>query len=176
MTVFLFYFLKSIGEELKRQFQNSSFFAVVVSVAAFSQVTSTKNPPRKSTMRGRFLNIDYFSTPPSQVYEALGFLNLPAPDDFPAPLFRDPREEFLRFEPIEGFSLPIDNLPIGDALSKFLSDVVPDRVTVDYGAFEMDYSSLGDELRFVLGRGDPQFLEVRFRIPRLFVSGIDLES
>ncbi|KAL0673594.1 hypothetical protein Bca4012_001575 [Brassica carinata] len=110
-------------------------------------------------MRGRFLNIDYFSTPPSQVYEALGFLNLPAPDDFPAPLFRDPREEFLRFEPVEGFSLPIDNLPIGDALSKFLSDVVPDRVSVDYGAFEMDYSSLGDELRFILGRGDPQFLE-----------------
>lgn len=119
-------------------------------------------------MRGRFLNIDYFSTRPSQVYEALGFLNLPAPDDFPAPLFReDTREEFLRFEPIEGFSLPIEDLPIGDALSRFLSDVVPDRVSVDYGAFEMDCSSLGDELRFVLGRGDPRFLEVKFRIPRI---------
>ncbi|KAF8116779.1 hypothetical protein N665_0014s0043 [Sinapis alba] len=110
-------------------------------------------------MRGRFLNIDYFSTPPSQVYETLGFLNLPAPDDFPAPLFRDRREEFLRFEPVEGFSLPIDNLPIEAALSKFLADVVPDRVSVDYGAFEMDYSSLGDELKVILGRRDPQFLE-----------------
>ncbi|KAJ4907522.1 shortage in chiasmata 1 [Raphanus sativus] len=110
-------------------------------------------------MRGRFLNVDYFSIPPSQVYEALGFLNLPAPDDFPPPLFRDTREEFLRFEPVEGFSLPIEDLPIGDALSRFLSDVVPDRVSVDYGAFEMDYSSLGDELRFILRRGDPRFLE-----------------
>ncbi|CAH8383611.1 unnamed protein product [Eruca vesicaria subsp. sativa] len=110
-------------------------------------------------MRGRFLNIDYFSTPPSHVYEALGFLNLPAPNNFPAPLFHDTREEFLRFEPVEGFSLPIDNLPIGDALSKFLADVVPDRVPVDDDAFEMDYSSLGDELRFILGRGDRKFLE-----------------
>ncbi|KAJ0261746.1 Protein SHORTAGE IN CHIASMATA 1 [Hirschfeldia incana] len=110
-------------------------------------------------MRGRFLNIDYFSTPPSQVYEALGFLNLPAPVDFPPPLFRDTREEFLRFEPVEGFSIPIDNLPIEEALSRFLSDVVPDRVSVDYGAFEMDYSSIGDELKFILGRGDPRVLE-----------------
>ncbi|KAL0710344.1 hypothetical protein Bca4012_017322 [Brassica carinata] len=110
-------------------------------------------------MRGRFLNIDYFSTPPSEVYEALGFLNLPAPDDFPPPIFRDAREEFLRFEPVAGFSLPIENLPIGDALSEFLSAVVPDRVSVDYGSFEMDYSSLGEELKFILGRGAPQFLE-----------------
>ncbi|CAH2070249.1 unnamed protein product [Thlaspi arvense] len=109
-------------------------------------------------MRGRFLNIDYFSTPPSLVYETLGFLHLQAPDNFPAPLFRDREDDLLRFGPVEDFCLPIENLPIEPALSKFLSDVVPDRVSVNYGAFEMDGSSLGDKLK-LFGCEDPQFLE-----------------
>ncbi|XP_023635371.1 protein SHORTAGE IN CHIASMATA 1 isoform X2 [Capsella rubella] len=97
-------------------------------------------------MRTRFLNIDYFSTPPSQVFETLGFLNLPAPDNFPAPLVCDGVEERLRFSSIENVCIPIGNLPIEAALSKFLSDVVPDRVSVDYEVFEIDDSSLGDYL------------------------------
>ncbi|CAD5334679.1 unnamed protein product [Arabidopsis thaliana] len=94
-------------------------------------------------MRTRFLNIDYFSTPPSHVFETLGFLNLPAPDNFPAPIVYNGEEDRLRFGSIENVSIPIGNLPIEAALSKFLSDVVPDRVSVDYRVFEIDDSSLG---------------------------------
>ncbi|KAL1198340.1 Protein SHORTAGE IN CHIASMATA 1 [Cardamine amara subsp. amara] len=92
-------------------------------------------------MRSRFLNIDYFSTPSSLVFETLGFLNLPPPDNFPEPLVCDDEDDRLRFGSIENVCLPIGNLPIEAALSKFLSDVVPDRVSVDYGAFEIHDSS-----------------------------------
>ncbi|CAA7059596.1 unnamed protein product [Microthlaspi erraticum] len=109
-------------------------------------------------MRGRFLSIDYFSTSPSPVYETLGFLNLPAPDNFPASLVRDREDDLLRFGPVEDFRLPIANLPIESALSKFLSDVIPDRVGVDYGVFEMDDSSVGDKRNF-LGCEDPELME-----------------
>jgi len=107
-------------------------------------------------MRTRFLNIDYFSTPPSHVFETLGFLNLPAPDNFPAPIVYNGEEDRLRFGSIENVSIPIGNLPIEAALSKFLSDVVPDRVSVDYRVFEIDDSSLGvyysDEVKFLRSR------------------------
>ncbi|CAH8279357.1 unnamed protein product [Arabidopsis lyrata] len=95
-------------------------------------------------MRTRFLNIDYFSTPSSQVFETLGFLNLPAPDNFPGPIVYDGEEDRLRFGSVENVCLPIGNFTIEAALSKFLSDVVPDCVSVDYGVFEIDDSSLGD--------------------------------
>lgn len=111
-------------------------------------------------MRGRFLNIDYFSTSPSLVYETLGFLNLPAPDNFPAFLVRDREDDLLRFGPVEDFCLPIDNLPIESALSKFLSDVIPDSVSVEYGVFDMGDSSVGDEIK-LLGYEDPELLQVK---------------
>ncbi|VVB15691.1 unnamed protein product [Arabis nemorensis] len=94
-------------------------------------------------MRSRFLNTDYFSSSSSLVYETLGFLNLPVPDTFPASVVCDGENDRLRFESVEDFCLPIANLPIDAALSKFLSDVVPGRVSVDYGVFETDNSSPG---------------------------------
>lgn len=147
----IFLFVKSIGEELNRQFQNS------FSSSSSSSLLQSHIPRRiwKNTMRTRFLNIDYFSTPPSQVFETLGFLNLPAPDNFPAPLVCDGVDDRLRFGSLENVCLPIGNLPIEAALSKFLSDVVPDRVSVDYGVLKIDHSSLGDyfsdEVRFLGG-------------------------
>ncbi|ESQ43293.1 hypothetical protein EUTSA_v10015364mg [Eutrema salsugineum] len=130
-------------------------------------------------MRGRFLNIDYFSTPPSLVYETLGFLNLPAPDNFPAPLVRDREDELLRFGPVEDFCLPIENLPIEAALSKFLCDVVPDRVSVDYN-FEIDGSSLGDELNSQIlekndGDGIEEKLNLNLNIIQLETPELDFE-
>lgn len=128
-------------------------------------------------MRSRFLNTDYFSTSSSLVYETLGFLDLSVPDNFSAPVICDGEDDRLRFDSVEDFCLPIANLPIDAALSKFLSDVVPDRVSVDYEVFEIDDSSLGDhfsdEVNF-LGFGDSQCLEVKFLISGAFVSAASL--
>ncbi|KFK26850.1 hypothetical protein AALP_AA8G301400 [Arabis alpina] len=105
-------------------------------------------------MRSRFLNTDYFTSSSSLVYETLGFLNLPIPDNFPASIVCDGEDERLRFESVEDFCLPIANLPIDAALSKFLSDVVPDRVSMDYGVFEIDDSSLGGYFSDEKNNGD----------------------
>ncbi|CAN8252698.1 unnamed protein product [Cochlearia groenlandica] len=108
-------------------------------------------------MRTRFLNTDYFSTPYSSVYETLGFLNLPVPDGFPAPVFRDGEEELLRsISPID-FSLPIEKFPVEPALSKFLSAVIPERISVDGGVFKTD-RSFSDEINLLVF-GDSELTE-----------------
>ncbi|XP_059667076.1 protein SHORTAGE IN CHIASMATA 1 isoform X2 [Cornus florida] len=85
-------------------------------------------------MRTRFLNIDYFNS----TSETLEFLRLPLPE-LPPSNFQD----FHCFNEVYvlSLSLEIERSPIGDALSKFFSDVLPHTINVDVGDFANEHCS-----------------------------------
>lgn len=75
-------------------------------------------------MRTRFLNIDYFNSSASiQASETLNFLRLPVPH-FATPYLCSDGEQYC-FDSILSISQDIESLPIEDALSRFLGDVLP---------------------------------------------------
>ncbi|XP_037496418.1 protein SHORTAGE IN CHIASMATA 1 isoform X2 [Jatropha curcas] len=85
-------------------------------------------------MRTRFLNIDYFTSLQSPS-ETLSFLNLPIPR-LPPSRLPNFEEHLFRFDPEPNISPKIGRLPIEAALSKFISEVTPQKIDVDYGGFE----------------------------------------
>ncbi|KAK6250582.1 hypothetical protein SCA6_004587 [Theobroma cacao] len=98
-------------------------------------------------MRTRFLNTDYFTSSQSPT-ETLSFLNLPLPQLPPWHLstFKD---ELLRFDSFLNAPLETDRLPIDAALSKFLSDTIPQFIDVDFRDLEDTRSPIGNvEARF----------------------------
>ncbi|OMO95942.1 hypothetical protein CCACVL1_05153 [Corchorus capsularis] len=86
-------------------------------------------------MRTRFLNTDYFTISPSPS-ETLSFLNLQPPRLPPSnlPSFSG---DLLHFDPLL-YDVPLqaEKLPIDAALSKFLSDSIPQFIDVDFRYFE----------------------------------------
>ncbi|OMO97873.1 hypothetical protein COLO4_14309 [Corchorus olitorius] len=86
-------------------------------------------------MRTRFLNTDYFTVSQSPS-ETLSFLNLQPPHLPPSnlPSFND---DLLHFDPLL-YDVPLqaEKLPIDAALSKFLSDAIPQFIDVDFRYFE----------------------------------------
>ncbi|GLU24245.1 hypothetical protein SLE2022_401950 [Rubroshorea leprosula] len=91
-------------------------------------------------MRTRFLNVDYFSSSP---VETSSFLNLPVPHLLPHRVY-DLNEAFLRFDSLLDVSLEIEPLPINSALSKFISEVIPHFIDVDFSEFEVSRSPSGN--------------------------------
>ncbi|KAL5718519.1 hypothetical protein ACHQM5_011412 [Ranunculus cassubicifolius] len=90
-------------------------------------------------MRTRFLNIDYFTQPSSD----LEFPRLPNPSINPSSSSNPPIniEEFLQFDSIIPIgSSQIDTLPIEDALSSFLLDVLPQPIQINQEDFPFLYS------------------------------------
>ncbi|XP_030533484.1 protein SHORTAGE IN CHIASMATA 1 [Rhodamnia argentea] len=87
-------------------------------------------------MRTRFLNIDYFSVepPPSSPTQTLTFLNLPVPL-LPSTLPLASERDLPGFDSLSAIdvSLQLDRLDIESALSKFLSDVIPQFIDVGGG-------------------------------------------
>lgn len=84
-------------------------------------------------MRTRFLNTDYFTSYPSPE-ETLSFLKLPIPHLPPRLLSFE--EDFSRFDSQANISLEVERLPIDSALSKFISQVIPEIIDVDFEDFE----------------------------------------
>lgn len=85
---------------------------------------------RRRTMRSRFLNVDYFSSRSSiGALNRFQFLPLPVPHPSPDPGPSDPSPDLgisLDGTCIDhGITLDVDPFPIEDALSQFLSDVIP---------------------------------------------------
>lgn len=117
-------------------------------------------------MRTRFLNIDYFASSPQ---ETLTFLNLPVPHLPALRLAFSNEDELLRFDYILNLPFTIERLPIDAALSKFFSDVIPDKFGVEHEDFEATSSRNGDSC-FDGRRGlcsvvvDTGFFEVNQRV------------
>ncbi|XVF50815.1 hypothetical protein PTKIN_Ptkin04bG0133800 [Pterospermum kingtungense] len=84
-------------------------------------------------MRTRFLNTDYFTASPTG---APNFLNLPPPDlpHSHISIFND--GNLLHFDPLLNACLQPERLPIDAALSKFLSEAIPQFIDVDFRDFE----------------------------------------
>lgn len=91
-------------------------------------------------MRTRFLNTDYFTT---STTGTLNFLNLPPPHLPPShlPIFND---DLLHFDPLLNVPLQTERLPIDAALSKFLSEAIPQFIDVDFRDFEDTWSPTGN--------------------------------
>lgn len=124
----------NIGRQFKFYFPKHSLFTC----------NKTQKP---SAMRTRFLNTDYFTSSHSPT-ETLSFLNLPLPQLPPWHLstFKD---ELLRFDSFLNVPLETDRLPIDAALSKFLSDTIPQFIDVDFRDLEDTRSPIGNvEARF----------------------------
>ncbi|XP_030501394.2 protein SHORTAGE IN CHIASMATA 1 isoform X1 [Cannabis sativa] len=94
-------------------------------------------------MRARFPHIDYFPTIPFQLHETLTFLQLPLSQVSPSPPLTSTFSDliFLRSDSIPELSLPIENLPIQTALSKFFSNVIPQKIVTSVEEFEDDVPS-----------------------------------
>ncbi|XP_050385730.1 protein SHORTAGE IN CHIASMATA 1 [Argentina anserina] len=88
-------------------------------------------------MRTRFLNLDYFTPTPIQTLETLTFLHLPIPNLHHSNLSAsDVLRAAVRFDPLLHLSLPIEQLPIADALSNFFAAVLPQHLAVDVSDFD----------------------------------------
>ncbi|WCJ36641.1 shortage in chiasmata 1 [Euphorbia peplus] len=85
-------------------------------------------------MRTRFLNNEFFFTSRD---ETLSFLNLPIPHLPPPPPFPNFEQHLSRSDFIPDVSLEISRLPIDSALSKFLSQVLPQKIDVHCGSNEI---------------------------------------
>ncbi|XP_057952436.1 protein SHORTAGE IN CHIASMATA 1 isoform X2 [Malania oleifera] len=92
-------------------------------------------------MRTRFLVIDYFTPSSLQTLGSpLPFLRLPLPQ-LPSPSPLSASEALLScFDSVPSFSLDIESLPIHGALSRFLSDALPQNVPLQTGDFEISRS------------------------------------
>ncbi|GMI99614.1 SHORTAGE IN CHIASMATA 1 [Hibiscus trionum] len=102
-------------------------------------------------MRTRFLNVDYLSASQS-LTETLSFLNLPPPH-LPPLISNFNADDLLRFDPFLNVNLPLqtEKLPIDAALSKFLSEAIPQFIDVDIRDFE--------DTRFPSGNAGARFSE-----------------
>ncbi|KAK9292633.1 hypothetical protein L1049_020608 [Liquidambar formosana] len=113
-------------------------------------------------MRTRFLNIDYFNPSSIKTLETLNFLHLPVHDLPPCSLSSS--EDFVCcFDSVLSISPDVETLPVDTALSKFLSDVLPQIIDVPIGDFpitpwrsrkdcdgeQWKFSAGSDEIRFV---------------------------
>ncbi|XP_054806325.1 protein SHORTAGE IN CHIASMATA 1 isoform X2 [Prosopis cineraria] len=133
-------------------------------------------------MRSRFLNVDYFSLTPSDSRETLTFLYLPVPClSFPP---RSTVQDHLQFRSTLHGSLHIEKLSIDDALSKFLSGVLPHRIDVDFQNFEaalpsshncLSSSSFGIAEARISQEAMAVFEENETENRRLLDSGADIE-
>ncbi|KAB2596669.1 hypothetical protein D8674_032119 [Pyrus ussuriensis x Pyrus communis] len=93
-------------------------------------------------MRTRYLNIDYFTATPTQTPESTTFLHLPIPHLPPSNLSTAfDGLQLPRFDSELEVSLQIEQLPIGAALSKFFSDVLPQEIVINVADFEAVDSS-----------------------------------
>ncbi|XVF09866.1 hypothetical protein REPUB_Repub07fG0134000 [Reevesia pubescens] len=93
-------------------------------------------------MRTRFLNSDYFTTSQSPT-EIVSFLNLPPPHLPPSHLSIS-NDDLLHFDPLINVPLETEKLPIDTALSKFLSEAIPQFIDVDFREFEDILSPSGN--------------------------------
>ncbi|XVE58546.1 hypothetical protein DITRI_Ditri04bG0177900 [Diplodiscus trichospermus] len=93
-------------------------------------------------MRTRFINTDYFTTSQSPT-GTLNFLNLPPPH-LPPSHFSIFNDDFLHFDAFLSVPLLAERLPIDAALSKFLSEAIPQFIDVDFKDFEDTRSSTGN--------------------------------
>ncbi|KAJ7974200.1 Protein SHORTAGE IN CHIASMATA 1 [Quillaja saponaria] len=112
-------------------------------------------------MRTRFLNIDYFSSAPTQFFQTLAFLHLPV-HHLPNPHLST-IEDLIRFDSVPNVSLQIDRLPIDAALSKFFSGVLPQKIHVrieDFNATVPSRNQKG-ESGFGVGTAENQISEDR---------------
>ncbi|KAK8657201.1 hypothetical protein V6N13_035453 [Hibiscus sabdariffa] len=102
-------------------------------------------------MRTRFLNVDYLSASQSPT-GTLSFLNLPPPR-LPPHISNFNVDDLLRFDPLPNVNLPLETekLPIEAALSKFLSEAIPQFIDVDIRDFE--------DTRFPSGNAGARFSE-----------------
>ncbi|XP_022724596.1 LOW QUALITY PROTEIN: protein SHORTAGE IN CHIASMATA 1-like [Durio zibethinus] len=93
-------------------------------------------------MRTRFMNTDYVTTSQSPT-ETINFLHLPPPRLPPwhLSIFND---VLLHFDPFLNVPLQTERLPIDAALSKFLSEAIPQFIDVDFRDFEDTRSSRGN--------------------------------
>ncbi|KAM2384525.1 hypothetical protein ACFXTH_041948 [Malus domestica] len=110
-------------------------------------------------MRTRYLNIDYFTATPTQTPDSTTFLHLPIPHLPPSNL-STPFDglQLSRFDSELEVSLQIEQLPIGDALSKFFSDVLPQKIVIDVADLEAGDSSPSSR-SFGSGSRELQFSE-----------------
>ncbi|KAJ9164171.1 hypothetical protein P3X46_023777 [Hevea brasiliensis] len=109
-------------------------------------------------MRTRFLNTDYFTSYHSP-NETLSFLNLPVPHLPPCCLLNF-EDHFSRFDPEANISLEVERLPIDSAFSKFISQVIPGKIDVDYEDFEDHQLRNADDRRwFSCGSEDIRYYE-----------------
>ncbi|XP_042505703.1 protein SHORTAGE IN CHIASMATA 1 [Macadamia integrifolia] len=82
-------------------------------------------------MRTRFLCVDYFKRPSIEGLDNLSFFRLPLPH-FPPSNICD-GEEIFCFNSISSDFSEIERLPVENALSRFLSDVLPHTIDIDNG-------------------------------------------
>ncbi|CAN1180650.1 Protein SHORTAGE IN CHIASMATA 1 [Linum perenne] len=104
-------------------------------------------------MRSRFLNIDYFTSPPA--VETLDIVELPVPTFAPSRLFTV--EEYfhgLEDAAAAAVSLEVGKLPIESALSRFIDAVLPQVIDFEVPELEDGERGCGVEYEtFVLGSG-----------------------
>ncbi|KAK4280356.1 hypothetical protein QN277_011988 [Acacia crassicarpa] len=128
-------------------------------------------------MRSRFLNIDYFSLAPPESTETLAFLHLPVPC-LPCPP-PSTVQDHLHFHSTLHASLHIDRLRIDNALSNFLSGVLPQRIDVDYqyfeGAMPSNHNCLSSYSSRISQEAVDVFEENEMENCRILDSGADIE-
>ena len=88
-------------------------------------------------MRTHFADFDYFVTSPIQGLESLAFQQLPVPQVSPSPPTSSFSDLLFRcFGSAVYVYLGIEKLPVETALSKFFSELLPQKI--EFGAEDLD--------------------------------------